>query len=165
MIIDDHWVIFGHRYKEGALIAEPSSGTEDTFENPRTTSGRPGSRAPHLFLERRGTRISTLDLFDGHWVLLTGVEGGGWIAAASKLPAAKQFPLNCYRIGQEGDLQDPSRRWNALYGVNERGTVLVRPDGFIAWREPEGVSSQDAILREILDRLSFKDQTVSALVA
>jgi hypothetical protein len=43
--------------------------------------------------------------------------------------------------------------------------VLVRPDGFIAWRNAERVSSPDAVLREVLHRLSFKDAATSALVA
>ena len=108
-IIDDHWVIFGHLYKGGVLIAERSSNMEEPFEDPQKPSGRPGSRAPHVFLDRAGRRISTLDLFDGQWVLLTGAEGSAWISAANKIPAAAEFSLICHRIGPEGDLQDSSR--------------------------------------------------------
>jgi FAD binding domain len=49
-IIDDHWVIFGHRYRDGALIAERSSSTEEPFEDPRKPSGRLGSRRHTFFL-------------------------------------------------------------------------------------------------------------------
>ncbi len=43
------------------------------YEHPRESKGRPGSRAPHVFLERDGTRLSTLDLFGRNFVLLAGL--------------------------------------------------------------------------------------------
>ncbi|MEU5025594.1 hypothetical protein [Streptomyces milbemycinicus] len=37
-----------------------------------TASGEPGSRAPHLWVDRDGVRLSTLDLYERTCVLLTG---------------------------------------------------------------------------------------------
>jgi len=45
-------------------------------------NGRPGARAPHVFLDRDGTRLSTLDLFGRNFVLLAGPGGAAWPAAA-----------------------------------------------------------------------------------
>src|SRR6185369_17098854 len=47
----------------------------------RTAPGPPGSRAPPLWLTRKGERVSTIDL-TGHYVLLAGSEGENWIPAA-----------------------------------------------------------------------------------
>jgi putative polyketide hydroxylase len=37
-------------------------------------------------------------------------------------------------VGDGGDLSDPSGRFEELYGIGSEGAVLVRPDGFVAWR-------------------------------
>jgi putative polyketide hydroxylase len=36
--------------------------------------------------------------------------------------------------GEAGDLRHRRGRFEALYGVDPDGAVLVRPDGFIGWR-------------------------------
>ena len=42
-----------------------------------------------------------------------------------------------YRIGGDGDFADSEGRWAAAYGVTDGGAILVRPDGFVAWRSAE----------------------------
>jgi putative polyketide hydroxylase len=37
-------------------------------------------------------------------------------------------------VGDAGELQAPAGRFEALYGVEPDGAVLVRPDGFVGWR-------------------------------
>lgn len=56
--------------------------------------GRPGRRAPHLWVEHQGKRISTLDLFGKSFVLLAGAEGASWLESAKKylLPWASMLP-------------------------------------------------------------------------
>lgn len=86
-------------------------------ENPRESKGRPGTRAPHVWIEYEGRRISTLDLFGRNFVLLTGPE--------AKPP----------KMDQDADVQridDPA--FLEAYGITPSGTVLVRPDGFVAAR-------------------------------
>jgi len=58
-------------------------------DNPRETKARPGTRAPHLVLDRGRTQISTLDLFGDNFVLLAGPEGNAW--RESGRAAAKQL--------------------------------------------------------------------------
>lgn len=77
-IIDDHAVMFGYRYPKGAFVADEDDQANPAFEDPRTPSGRPGTRAPQLIVEHRGTRISTIDLFSGQWVLFAGATGKAW---------------------------------------------------------------------------------------
>ncbi|GAB2678792.1 FAD-dependent monooxygenase [Nocardia goodfellowii] len=128
-------ICLGYRYREGALIAEAPATAEAT-EDPRNPSGRPGTRAAHIVEHGK----STLDLFGRHFVLLT--------ADASWERAGADAGLPVHRI--------TAARLPAAYGVTETGAVLVRPDGFIAWRSRAADNRDDlaAVLRAILQPVS-----------
>jgi putative polyketide hydroxylase len=118
-------------------------------------TARPGSRAPHLWLWQDGARISTLDLYDTSFVVLTGPTGGhSWKQAATHAVEKIGAPVRCYSIGPDGDLVDPQNEWPALYGIQPDGAVLVRPDGHVAWRtqHPTGNPGRDlvSVLRRTL---------------
>ena len=55
---------------------------------PAELTGQPGTRAPHVWLERNGERLSTIDLFGCRYVLLTGADGGAWVDAARSVTDA-----------------------------------------------------------------------------
>ena len=74
-IVDDFSMEIGYRYDSPAVVLEP--GSPSLHEHPRDSKGRPGARAPHVFLDRDGTRLSTLDLFGRNFVLLAGPQGPG----------------------------------------------------------------------------------------
>ena len=86
-------------------------------------TARPGSRAPHAFLD---DGRSTLDLFGRGFVLLrlglSPPDPAPLVAAA----ATKGMPMEAVDIARP-DIA-------ALYG---RALVLVRPDGHVAWRGDE----------------------------
>jgi 2-polyprenyl-6-methoxyphenol hydroxylase-like FAD-dependent oxidoreductase len=100
--------------------------------DPRLTHGVPGSRAPHVWLERAGQCLSTIDL-TGHYLLLGGPDSDAWMQAVAAIaPTLGGLTLNAYRVGKE--LADPEQRFTAAYGISSAGASLVRPDGFVAWR-------------------------------
>jgi len=118
-------------------------GADAVHEHPGVSHGRPGSRAPHVWIERHGVRISTLDLFKGNFVVLTGREGHAWIDAAPK--AAAKFPgLRVDAVGISDDA------FSAAYGITPAGATLVRPDGFVAWRSVDGISDAERQLTKTL---------------
>jgi 2,4-dichlorophenol 6-monooxygenase len=43
--------------------------------------------------------------------------------------------------------------WARLSEVQESGCVLVRPDGFVAWRAAERAADCDAVLGDVLAQL------------
>lgn len=146
---DEGKLMFGYRLREGAFAAEPDAdGT--MFEDPSAPTGRPGTRAPHIWLENAGTRISTRDLLTGDFVLLTGAPEAA--SAAREVAERLGVPIDAYVLGR--DLHDPEGRWTTAYGVPDAGTVLIRPDGFIAWRTttPLTPDALESALRTILDR-------------
>ena len=62
--------------------------------------------------------------------LLTGIAGVAWKDAADKL----ELPfLKTVVIGEPGAL-DPYGYWQQVRDIPEAGALLVRPDGYIAWR-------------------------------
>jgi putative polyketide hydroxylase len=118
-------------------------------------SARPGSRAPHVWLKRGNERISTIDLFGPHFVLLGGADGGAWRRAAQAIGPSWP-PLSVFTIGKDGDLGDPDGHWHEAYGVDADGAVLVRPDGHVAWRSRSGDSNPLQVLHAAMDRVLGK---------
>jgi putative polyketide hydroxylase len=97
--------------------------------------GRPGSRAPHAWLEIGGQRVSTLDLFGRGLVLLTAGGGQAWRDAAESVAAQGSgtgLLLSVRSVGRH--VVDVDGTFAARYGLQDGGAVLVRPDGVVAWR-------------------------------
>ena len=128
----------------GYLYGSPLGAHSD----PRTTTGMPGSRAPHLWLTRSGKRVSTIDL-TGDYLLLAGADGADWIRAAAEVAGGlSDLPFTAYGVGT--DLGDPSGLFAATYGISSKGASLVRPDGFVAWRSVDGAADCSFELRQAL---------------
>jgi putative polyketide hydroxylase len=133
-------VVLGADYDSAAIVPD---GTEavapaDPIAEYRP-SARPGQRAPHAWLDAAHS-VSTLDLFGGGFVLLTGDEST-WrpavaTAAAAGIPVRLEAP-------------DPAA-WARAYGVHREGAVLVRPDGYVAVRWSAAPSRPEVGLREAL---------------
>src|SRR5262249_51800118 len=112
-----------------------------------------GTRAPHVWLERGETSLSTLDLFLDHFVLLGGTEAGPWCDAARAVAIRMRVGLDVWCIGPSGDLIDRAGDWCSTYGVTPTGAVIVRPDGFVAWRSRSGSSSAEEEIERVLGHL------------
>ncbi len=159
--LDYYATVFGYRYDSTAVVVDAPSGSADAPSDsgedvpaalhPRKLTGQPGTRAPHVVVRRvedRGAEVSTLDLFGRSFVLLAGPQAGAWFDAARSAGPA----VSAHRLGT--DLVDVEDRWPQAHGVGAAGAVLVRPDGFVAWRAP-GAPDGDAAgaLAAVLDRL------------
>ena len=148
-------MIFGAHYESAALV--PDGTALPAVANPITEhvpSARPGSRAPHVWLERDGIRLSTIDLFGRAFVLLAGPAGKAWRDSARAAAEGLGVPIEAFTVGDE--LHDPENAWTSAYGVDADGAVLVRPDAHIAWRCRSGVPDPGGelmrALRSILGR-------------
>jgi 2-polyprenyl-6-methoxyphenol hydroxylase-like FAD-dependent oxidoreductase len=131
-IVDDLLIEIGYRYRSSAVIGGAAG--EPLVEHPDNLEAAPGTRAPHVVLERDGASISTLDLFGRRFVLLTGPSGGAWRAAADEAASAVGVPIDVWQVGGEGGLRDVEGRFLEAYALAPAGAVLVRPDSFVAWR-------------------------------
>lgn len=150
-------VELGYAYASAAVCAGGESGP--LHDNPRESKGRPGTRAPHVWLTRGGEQLSTLDLFGRTFVILAGPAASTWHDAARAV--ARQFGsgLDVHRIGADG-LDDPAGAFTAAYGIDAAGVVLVRPDGFVGWRSKTPAGSPSAIAAA-LAQLTSRDTIVS----
>ena len=116
--------------------------------------GRPGTRAPHMLLERNGKRLCTCLLFGEHFVLLSGADGAAWRNAALHVANRLGVQLIARSIGAGGDLVAVDGRWPSAYGVSSTGAVLVRPDGLVGWRAEASVEHPELTLEAVLADLA-----------
>jgi len=142
-------VAFGYRYRSAAVLTEAPD-DDAPAESPFAPSGRPGTRAPHVAFMHRGARISALDLMGRELILLCGPDAAGWARAGMAVAWPAAVPLAVHRVG--ADLIDVEGRWQA-FGVGDSGAVLLRPDGFVAWRSQGAVSSPLDVLTHVLARV------------
>ena len=149
-IVDDFSMEIGYRYDSPAVVLEP--GSPPLHEHPRESAGRPGARAPHVFLDRDGTRLSTLDLFGRNFVLLSGPEGQAWQAAAPAAAKGLGVTLDVHVVGGDG-LADAGGSFPGAFGISPSGAVLVRPDGFVGWRAVTAADAPEDALRQALQTL------------
>ncbi len=147
-------VLFGHRYRSGAVLAEDDASATDLL-HPAELSGEPGTRAPHMTLLQADRAVSTIDLYARRFVLVAGPRGQEWVAAADRVGAELEVPLTTHRIGD--DLRDPADSWTATHRVGADGAVLVRPDGFVCWRATEAAADPEKVLTEALTRVLSRD--------
>jgi tetracenomycin A2 monooxygenase-dioxygenase len=137
----------------------------ELLSRPEELTGQPGTRVPHLWLEREGKRISTLDLLDGRFVLLTGTSGTAWSEAAAAVAAKLGIALAAYRIGPGADLLDLENGWPARMSMSASGAVLVRPDGFVAWRTGTQPATPEPLLAHVLATILCRPETQGNITA
>jgi 2-polyprenyl-6-methoxyphenol hydroxylase-like FAD-dependent oxidoreductase len=143
----DFNIELGFLYRSRAILAEDDD--PKAHDDPHKTAGRPGSRAPHLWIDYQGRKISTLDLFGSSFVLIAGSEGASWREAARA--ATSQLPKLALRVHVVGtDIGDPDANFAAAYGLSNSGAALVRPDGFVAWRAKSMVGDPRTALAQAL---------------
>lgn len=108
-------VTLGYAYRSAAIVDDgtPLPAVDDAVHDYVPTA-RPGSRAPHVWLE---DGRSTLDLFGSDFVVMSDVD----------VPPRDHVE----RVIVDDD------QWRGTYGVERGGVVLVRPDGHVAWRSRE----------------------------
>lgn len=134
-------VELNQRYTSNAVIseAEPERFERDQQLYLQATT-RPGAKVPHTWLvNTNGQKQSTLDITGkGRFTLLTGLSGKGWKQATESL----NLPyLDVIQIGSR-DYRDVYGTWNAKSEIHESGAILVRPDGYVAWRYQDSTNDQ-----------------------
>jgi putative polyketide hydroxylase len=91
-----------------------------------------------VWVEQEGKQIST-------WIC-SGVIS--WCDAAHAVSQQIAVPIDAYQF----DL-------GTAYGLMPQGAVLVRPDGFVAWRAKDGSTDPAGMLlvamRSVLDRMDW----------
>lgn len=140
-------------YHSTAVLTDAGDEPGEPHDDPRTRNGRPGTRVPHVVLQRYDKYLSTLDLCGGDFVLLAGAEGQAWCEAAERAADGLGIDLEAYCIGGGRDLSTRDKRWPTTFGLTESGALLIRPDGYVGWRARAALPGPDRVLTEVLARL------------
>jgi putative polyketide hydroxylase len=150
-------------YSSSAVVAEDGRECPALIEP--TQPACVGSRAPHVWLDADGVRVSTLDFFGERMVLVTGMPGDAWRRAAQAVSRTLDTTLGALTIGG-AELTDVSAQWRSAFGIDADGAVLVRPDGHIAWRSAGAAADTVATVEYAVARaLGFDPSTRRAAVA
>lgn len=147
--LNERGLIYGARYQSPAVVPDGSKPPE--VADPVTEyapSAHPGCRAPHVWLESNGARISTIDLVGRGFVLFAAPGGASWWSAAGQ-PGLPRIDVRV--LGD--DIVDVDGSWMTTYGVGEGGAVLVRPDGYVAWRVASKPSDPARALADAFGRM------------
>jgi 2,4-dichlorophenol 6-monooxygenase len=155
-----HGVELNQRYQSAAVIADEGAGEEVWLRDPQLylqATSRPGAKLPHVWLVGRdGIRVSTLDLVGkGRFTLMTGLSGQAWRAATNRLGYGF---LRLVVVGEDG-ARDPYAVWHDASETEEAGALLVRPDGYVAWRVRQAVWDAEQatkLLRNALTRVTCR---------
>jgi len=147
----------GFRYS-GAAICDDGARAVTWDVGRYVPSTDPGARLPHIWLQRDGEQVSSIDLTEGRFGLLVGRDAVAWADAARKFVPGTDAWLRVFQIDSDG-LSDPAGGWEKVFGLGADRALLIRPDGHVAWRSPErGVDV--AALEKALSRFR-KDPVVT----
>jgi putative polyketide hydroxylase len=94
------------------------------------------------------------DVVGRRFVLLAGAKGAAWVAAAERAAQRLDVPLAAYRFGIDLEAAGGA----AAHGIGPDGALLVRPDGFVAWRAAALVEQPERVLDEVLARLLSRER-------
>ena len=143
-------VTVGYQYCSEAIIDD--SVTPHRMDSVKL-NGRPGTRAPHFFGTYDGKEISILDLLGNDFVLLTIAENRTWAECVQNVSSTLGINIKFYSVGLRGDFIAQEDIFSKLYGIENGGAVLIRPDGFIGWRSEKEVVNLDVVLEEVMGNL------------
>ncbi len=141
---DELTVSLGYRYRSRLVIDPPAS--DRLAQHPSTLSGEPGTRAPHLWIRRKGRRRSLLAPVRAGLHIARRSAGSCWIdAAAGQGP---RTPLLAYQIDADVSVETS---WTDAIRLRSGATrCWSARTGFVAWRTTDAAPAD---LPDVLDHL------------
>lgn len=124
----------GFRYDDSPLCIPDGTPAPPMTVIDYVQTARPGSRAPHAWLP---DGRSTLDLFGRGYVLLRFKSG---ISTRDLEDAAQSMNIPLSVV----DIREPE-----IADLYAKTLVLVRPDGFVAWRSDEPPASAEELMARV----------------
>ncbi|KAB8070658.1 hypothetical protein BDV29DRAFT_193897 [Aspergillus leporis] len=140
--LDDDAMKFGQLYLSNGFI-----GVVDKLPRalkPDEWAGQPGTHVPHFWVDKAGETVSALWMW---WL----AEWGDIIIHVKR---KSLVPMKHISIGKDVRFADEGSFQEAL-GVSETGAVLLRPNGYIAWRTTNMPADSARCLGEVLAQVAF----------
>ncbi|MGD0723596.1 MAG: FAD-dependent monooxygenase [Roseiarcus sp.] len=151
-----HGVEMNQRYASSAVVPdgapEPAWRRDKELYYQATTW--PGARLPHVWFDRGGEKVSSLDVVGrGRFTVLTGIGGEAWVAAAAAVATRTGVEIAALVIGPGRDLTDIYGEWPDASEIEESGCLLVRPDHHVAFRHATAAPGAEALLGGAMARI------------
>ena len=143
-----HGVDLNQRYSADSSTAVVPDGTPDPGfdrdpELHHQPTSRPGAKLPHAWITSGTRTLSTLDTVGrGRFTLLTGIGGTHWLRAA-ETQDLQDLEIATAVIGPGQEYEDPYGDWARLRETADGGALLVRPDGYVAFRHATAAASPE----------------------
>ena len=157
-----------NRYRSNAVIPNKDYLDDGKLDiDVRASFALPGTRAPHVEIYVNEKLGSTIDLYGERFVLVTAQKGEKWKEVIKQIgkefsleidfqlidsPGAKgkytELPIHREKISSPFSLP-----FTESYGISLNGAVLVRPDGYVAWREKSYNKNSENNLRDALGQI------------
>lgn len=148
--IDDDAMEFGQIYLSKGILGA-GEGLPRAMK-PDEWMGQSGTQLPHFWVERDGAKVPILDVVGSDWTLICISKR--WNEAVSEVNKGSSVKIRCVCFGLDvflsGDVDI-----QMLLGISGIGAVLVRPDGYIAWRSEFQVDA-GKILGSALSQVAFQ---------
>jgi 2,4-dichlorophenol 6-monooxygenase len=158
-------VELGFDYADSPVVVADGSPppAHDPLERNYQPVTRPGHRLPHAWLADQSKSISTHHLLTpGRFLLLAGGDGEPWCEAARQCAIELGVAIDAFRIGHDCELGDRDGKWSQLRGHEDDGTILVRPDGHVAFRAQRGAEDATERLTAALQTALGLESAVAA---
>ncbi|GAA3074680.1 hypothetical protein GCM10020254_18200 [Streptomyces goshikiensis] len=147
-------VAMGYRYTAGAVVGGDAE--QPVVPEQMRLTGDPGSRAPTCGCAGQASGSPP-------WTSTSGRSS----CSAPRAPggaAPRGGPPRAWTCGWRRTRSAPARTracsprrtggdWAEVHGTTPEGAILVRPDGFVAWRSPKGEADPEPVLYEVLSAL------------
>ncbi|KAJ5363658.1 uncharacterized protein N7496_009371 [Penicillium cataractarum] len=149
--IDDDAMEFGQIYLSDGIIGADES--LPRAKKPDEWNGQPGTHIPHFWVLKDGEKVPTLDLLSqGEWTLFS--ESDEWSEAISFVNENSPIPVRFVHLGESVQFVHGDDFQKSLE-VSHSGAVLVRPDGYIAWRVKDIPGNASETLGSAISKVSF----------
>ena len=150
------YMVAGYKYRSPAVVTNgppPADPQAVQLIEGEELHGEAGTRVPHVWVQRDGERVSTLDLLGKGFTLFTGDAGDQWLAAAVSASASLGVSVDFQCIGPNGVVRDVDGEWARVTGLSDEGALLVRPDDFVGWRAEALPTDPDQELCQALSQI------------
>jgi len=133
-----------YRYASTAVVGGAS--LVESNDNMLDILGLPGTRMPHVWLDETQKR-STLDLLNTDFLILLTEEDHAFNAQIEQLNQSLGVPVTTYIIA-ENDYA--FQAWKQATNLAQDELMIIRPDGFIAYRGISPAGGLDLLMKQIL---------------
>ena len=133
-----------YRYSSTGIIGGIS--VVESNDNMFDILGLPGTRMPHVWIDET-QKLSTLDLLNNHFLFLRVKHDNAFNEQVEKLNQFLGVPMKTYIIA-ENDYA--FQAWKQATNMEQDELMIIRPDGFIAYRGAKSANDLKHLMKQIL---------------